>query len=329
MLAERQPAGTVDDPGPTRDARAVAPAGPAPGRCRDRHPARHAAPSRVTVLLPVLLLGVSGAAVGVLTLPAGNASGSATAAAGTSSAGTSGATALGPTARASAPATPTAGPLLNLSPGVDGELAFADAVAARSTDGGARTSGPAPVLSAAAAATPVVVPPPASTSPLARSRSEAPVLPAPLTTADGREILGSKAALLAAAAPSVVSPAVGPITSPFGYRWGRLHAGLDFGVPIGSPIVAVMDGVVLRTSSSRGGYGNLTVLQHADGTETRYAHQAQILVTDGQVIKVGELIGMSGNSGDSTGPHLHFEVRPGGGDPVDPRAWLAGQGVTV
>ncbi len=300
-------------------ARRVVPATDAPGSYRGRHTAARTTPSRRPVLLPMLLLGVSGAAVGVLSLPV-----SAPAAA---HAGASGVMALGPTTRATAPAAPDVGPLLNLSSRVDSDLAFADDI--RESTETARLE-PGTVLSAAGTFPAVVVPPPATISPLARSRSDAPVLPDPLTTVDGRKVLGSKAALLkAAAAPTVVQPVVGPVTSPFGYRWGSLHAGMDFGVPVGSPIVAVMDGVVQRTSSSRGGYGNLTVLQHADGTLTYYAHQSKILVTDGQVVKAGELIGLSGNTGHSTGPHLHFEVRPGGGDPVDPRAWLGQHGITL
>lgn len=119
------------------------------------------------------------------------------------------------------------------------------------------------------------------------------------------------------------------LTSGFGYRWGALHAGLDFGAPTGTPIHAVQAGVVkeIKTVSNSGGYGNLTILQHADGTITYYAHQSKIMVTEGQVVATGEVIGLVGSTGHSTGPHLHFEVHPNGGPAVDPRPWLAARGI--
>jgi murein DD-endopeptidase MepM/ murein hydrolase activator NlpD len=103
-------------------------------------------------------------------------------------------------------------------------------------------------------------------------------------------------------------PARGTVTSPFGYRWGRLHAGIDIGASIGTPIYAARGGVV-SFSGVMGGYGNIIVLDHGDGMTTRYAHQSALGASVGQTVRVGDRIGSVGNTGSSTGPHLHFEVR--------------------
>ena len=100
-------------------------------------------------------------------------------------------------------------------------------------------------------------------------------------------------------------------------RWGRLHAGLDFGVPVGTPVRAVADGVVARCSYDPGGYGHYVKVRHADGTLSLYGHLSRVLV-DGGRVRAGDVIARSGNTGHSTGPHLHFEMRRGGGA-FDPR----------
>lgn len=115
-------------------------------------------------------------------------------------------------------------------------------------------------------------------------------------------------------------------TSGYGMRWGRMHNGTDFAAPIGTPIVAPADGVVTFAGWSSG-YGRLVKIQHAFGIETRYAHQNQIRVEVGQRVSRGDRIGDIGNSGRSTGPHLHYEVRVGG-RPVNPMIYIrAGQDV--
>lgn len=115
-------------------------------------------------------------------------------------------------------------------------------------------------------------------------------------------------------------------TSGFGQRWGRLHAGTDFAGPIGTPIYATADGVVTHAGWSSG-YGRLIKVQHDFGIETRYAHLNAIKVSVGERVSRGERIGDMGNSGRSTGPHLHYEVRVGG-DPVNPMTYIrAGQNV--
>ncbi len=115
-------------------------------------------------------------------------------------------------------------------------------------------------------------------------------------------------------------------TSGFGQRWGRMHNGTDFAAPIGTPIYAPADGVVTFAGWSSG-YGRMVKIQHEFGIETRYAHQNRIRVQVGQRVSRGDRIGDIGNSGRSTGPHLHYEIRVGG-RPVNPMIYIrAGQDV--
>jgi len=123
------------------------------------------------------------------------------------------------------------------------------------------------------------------------------------------------------------------LTSRFGSRIhpvrGTLdfHTGLDFAVPHGSPVYAATNGVVISTGWG-GGYGNLVKIQHADNVQTWYAHLSAISVQPNQRIKTGERIGSVGSTGNSTGPHLHFEVRVNG-TPRDPEPWLPAHGVRL
>jgi murein DD-endopeptidase MepM/ murein hydrolase activator NlpD len=100
-------------------------------------------------------------------------------------------------------------------------------------------------------------------------------------------------------------------TSGFGRRWGRMHSGADFAGPRGTPIYATADGVVVH-AGWQSGYGKLVKIQHQFGIETRYAHQSKIRVKVGQRVSRGQRIGDMGNTGRSTGTHLHYEVRVGG-----------------
>uniref|UniRef100_UPI003898E935 DUF5930 domain-containing protein n=1 Tax=Aliiroseovarius sediminilitoris TaxID=1173584 RepID=UPI003898E935 len=109
-------------------------------------------------------------------------------------------------------------------------------------------------------------------------------------------------------------------TSGFGSRWGRMHNGTDFAAPIGTPIYAPADGVVISAGWSSG-YGRLVKIQHEFGIETRYAHQSRLNVQKGQRVSRGDRIGDIGNSGRSTGPHLHYEVRVGG-KPINPMVYI-------
>lgn len=97
-------------------------------------------------------------------------------------------------------------------------------------------------------------------------------------------------------------------SSPYGWRWERPHGGVDFAISIGEPIYAVFDGVV-RVAQVNGGYGNMILVRHYNNLETLYGHLSKIKVKVGQVVKAGDIIGYSGNTGFSTGPHLHFECR--------------------
>ncbi|WP_136441283.1 M23 family metallopeptidase [Pacificoceanicola onchidii] len=109
-------------------------------------------------------------------------------------------------------------------------------------------------------------------------------------------------------------------TSGFGYRWGRLHAGTDFAAPHGTPIYSTADGVITFAGWSSG-YGRLVKIQHEFGIETRYAHLSKIRVKVGQRVSRGQRVGDMGNTGRSTGTHLHYEVRVGG-KPVNPMIYI-------
>ena len=115
-------------------------------------------------------------------------------------------------------------------------------------------------------------------------------------------------------------PVNGPVVSPFGMRWGRLHAGVDIAVPAGTPIRAAASGSVAM-AGWMGGYGQYTCIQHGGGIATCYAHQSSIGVSAGQSVKQGQVIGAVGCTGHCFGDHLHFEVRING-NPVDPMGYL-------
>lgn len=117
-------------------------------------------------------------------------------------------------------------------------------------------------------------------------------------------------------------PTQGVLTSGYGWRWGRMHRGIDIAAPIGTPIVAAADGVVVSAGWNSGGYGNLVDIRHPDGSLTRYAHNNRLLVRAGQEVRQGQLISEMGTTGRSTGPHLHFEVRPTGQGAVNPMAFM-------
>lgn len=106
-------------------------------------------------------------------------------------------------------------------------------------------------------------------------------------------------------------PANGTITSNFGRRWGRMHQGIDIGAPSGQPIFAAFDGTV-TFAGRQGGYGNMILVDHGSGCVTAYAHQSAFVAGPGDVVTAGQQIGKVGSTGNSTGPHLHFEVRING-----------------
>ena len=138
--------------------------------------------------------------------------------------------------------------------------------------------------------------------------------------------------------PKVVAPVlpawVNPnptarVTSCFGPRWGRLHAGVDLAAPDHTPIVAAGAGVVVRAGAAEG-YGNAVLIDHGNGYLTHYGHLSVIAVQVGQRVTAGERIGDEGSTGHSTGPHLHFEVHDGYyKNPIEPTEWMHQHGVDI
>ena len=141
----------------------------------------------------------------------------------------------------------------------------------------------------------------------------------------------AEAAAIEAARPKAVFPIDGArLTSGYGSRWGTFHYGIDLAAPMLTPEYAAMDGVVLRAGSASG-FGLAVYILHDNGDVSVYGHMEKILVKPGQYVEAGETIALVGNRGQSTGPHLHFEVRQGGedGERINPVKWLNARGVQV
>jgi murein DD-endopeptidase MepM/ murein hydrolase activator NlpD len=141
----------------------------------------------------------------------------------------------------------------------------------------------------------------------------------------------AEAAAREAARPKFVMPVNGArLTSRFAARWGTFHYGIDLAAPMRTPEYAAGDGVVLRAGAASG-FGLAVYILHENGDVTVYGHMDEILVEPGQYVEAGETIALLGNRGQSTGPHLHFEVHQGGedGKRIDPIAWLNERGVQV
>jgi murein DD-endopeptidase MepM/ murein hydrolase activator NlpD len=120
------------------------------------------------------------------------------------------------------------------------------------------------------------------------------------------------------------------LSSCFCPRWGTFHYGIDMAAPWGTPFYAAGDGIVLH-AGPMSGYGNAIFIQHANGDVSVYGHESKVLVTVGEKVKAGQLIGLVGALGQATGPHLHFEIRAGGenGEKIDPGPWLESRGITL
>ncbi|MGY1823826.1 M23 family metallopeptidase [Geodermatophilus sp. SYSU D00079] len=128
-----------------------------------------------------------------------------------------------------------------------------------------------------------------------------------------------------------VKPTAGRTSSCFGWRWGALHGGVDIAAPIGTPIYAAHSGVVQRAGTATG-FGYAVYIRGDDGAVTVYGHVNRYFVQAGERVVAGEQIAEVGNRGQSTGPHLHFEVHPGGamyGSQVDPVPWMRSRGVSI
>lgn len=151
-----------------------------------------------------------------------------------------------------------------------------------------------------------------------------------ISQAEAQARLGEIAASRAAREPDFVVPTDGRLTTCFCQRWGSMHWGLDLAAPLGTPIYSAADGVVLRAGTASG-YGNAVYIQDADGNVHIYGHMKYYNVEAGDVVSAGEQIAKVGNQGQSTGPHLHYEIHVGGinGRPTDPQDWLAERGLSV
>jgi murein DD-endopeptidase MepM/ murein hydrolase activator NlpD len=121
----------------------------------------------------------------------------------------------------------------------------------------------------------------------------------------------------------------GETTSCYGPRWGVLHAGIDLAAPAGTPVRAAGAGRVVSAGWAYAGYGISVVVDHGNGYLTHYAHLSAATVHVGQRVAAGQQVGREGSTGDSTGPHLHFEVHKGMWRQVDPAPWLRARGVRV
>ena len=117
-------------------------------------------------------------------------------------------------------------------------------------------------------------------------------------------------------------PAKGMLTSGYGWRWGRMHKGIDIAAPVGTPVVSAAPGKIITAGWNDGGYGNLVEVQHPDGSVTLYGHNSRVLVKVGQTVAQGQQIAEMGSTGYSTGPHSHFEVHLPGQGAVNPVAHL-------
>jgi murein DD-endopeptidase MepM/ murein hydrolase activator NlpD len=152
-----------------------------------------------------------------------------------------------------------------------------------------------------------------------------------ITEAEASARLGELAASRAAREPKVVSPVTSyRLTTCYCLRWGQMHYGLDMAAPLGTPIYAAIDGVVLEAGPASG-FGNAIYIQDEDGNVHIYGHMRYYTVHAGQIVHAGDKIASVGNEGFSTGPHLHYEIHRGGrdGSPSDPEVWLENRGVPV
>lgn len=182
---------------------------------------------------------------------------------------------------------------------------------------------PASALTTQAAATQLKVPARHAPAHVSRSAVRLPVQPVAARPAPPKPPAPKPPA---APVHQWVRPADGPLSSPFGGRWGRMHEGIDLASPYGAPIRAATDGTIIY-AGPESGYGRLILIRDYDGTVTAYGHMSRFVRTSGAV-KAGELIALVGAAGDATGAHLHFEVRVGG-SPVNPIPLLARHGVRI
>jgi murein DD-endopeptidase MepM/ murein hydrolase activator NlpD len=180
-------------------------------------------------------------------------------------------------------------------------------------------------VTAAAASAPMVIP---QQQTIVSNRRDLSLLDGPAAPVPSRApVRASRSRRLAPHVPEYVRPGVGVLTSGFKWRWGRMHTGIDLAGPYGSPVRAVTRGEVIE-ADRESGYGNIVKIRHPDGVVTFYAHLSRILVDVGESVGPGEEIAKEGDTGHSTGPHLHFEVRIDD-VPINPIPWLAKHGIFI
>ncbi|KAB1096680.1 M23 family metallopeptidase [Micromonospora aurantiaca] len=173
--------------------------------------------------------------------------------------------------------------------------------------------------------TPSAVPASPSPSPSASATS-----PAPKKTATAKPKPKPKKTTVAKKPTWVIPMKGADITSCYGPRWGTQHAGIDFAMPAGTPIHAAAAGTVVKAGDVGDGYGISVFIDHHNGYLTHYAHQSRLAVGVGDTVKAGQVIGYEGSTGDSTGPHLHFEVHQGAmWNQIDPAPFLRARGIGV
>jgi murein DD-endopeptidase MepM/ murein hydrolase activator NlpD len=119
------------------------------------------------------------------------------------------------------------------------------------------------------------------------------------------------------------------LTSGYGWRWGRMHPAQDFAAPVGTPVQALSSGTVVFSGWSNQGYGYMVQVRYWDGTVSWFAHNSRLAVSVGQQVSPGQVVAYTGNTGHSTGPHLHLEIHTPNGAAVNPRAWFAQKGINI
>ena len=151
-----------------------------------------------------------------------------------------------------------------------------------------------------------------------------------ITEAEAQARLSELVASRAERAPKTVLPTQGTMSTCFCMRWGTMHYGIDLAAPLGTPILAATDGVVLKAGPASG-FGNAIYIQDADGNVQVYGHMKYYNVKAGDIVHAGDPIAKVGSQGQSTGPHLHFQLNRGGinGKPFDPLPWFRARGIAI
>jgi murein DD-endopeptidase MepM/ murein hydrolase activator NlpD len=204
-------------------------------------------------------------------------------------------------------------------------------VAGASAAAASPSSNPAHVQSRAASQTPLDAAPSVATEDPSATAADADLDTSPIPAST---LSFAKAARKVRPVPVITAQWVNPlpeaaVTSCFGQRWGRLHAGVDLAAPDGTRIRAAGAGVIVAAGPAEG-YGNAVLIDHGNGYLTHYGHMSLVEVTVGQQVAVGQEIGKEGSTGHSTGPHLHFEVHQGFyKNPIEPTQWMHDQGVDI